>query len=49
MGVSLKDVCILGKEGVGNNTDKSGQGKGDDMAVNGHPLQYGLLSKERAF
>ena len=35
-----------GREGVSNNVDKSGQGKGGGLAVSGHPFQCGLCNRE---
>ena len=35
-----------GREWVGNNTDKSGHGKGGGLALSGHPVQCGLRKRE---
>ena len=48
-GASIKDVCTLGREGVSNNVDKSGQGDGGGLAVSGHPVQYGQCMREENF
>ena len=34
------------RKGVGNNADKSGQGKGGGLAVSGNPFQNGVCKRE---
>ena len=46
MGHLIKDFCTLGREGANNDTGKSGQGEGRDLAVCGHPFQCGLWKRE---
>ena len=46
MGASIKDVRTLGREGVSNNVDRSGQVIGRRLAVSGNPFQCGLCVRE---
>ena len=43
---SRKDVRSLGRKGVINNVDNSGQGQGGGSAVCGHPFRCGFWKRE---